>query len=570
MKKIDFKIDKSIHKLLLSYKKYLMGILVCLISMSLILFIQPLIIQKITDFGMVKKNMRVILTNASLLLIISLLYQMFDTMQTRFFSNIYNGVSFSLYQQAYRKMNKLRIEYYSENGSAEIVHAVSNDIDNIASVANQMTSFSVTSILQIVGGVMGLAVLNWKMTVLIVLLIPIKFMVVYFFSKKKNNATERMIKNNHKFFSWMGDCINGIYDMKLWNLFQIKYVEFERLQKSIMNSYYENRMLDKYKNVSISFLDATLNSMIYILSGLMIVAGNFTIGSAFAFITYVGYVVNPISFLIDIKYYFAEIKPSIKRFDNFMELPEEQDETLTTILRRDKEELPCANREKGNVETPILELCGIQFGYKTGNSVLKNINLIVYPGEKIAIIGENGSGKSTLLNLLSGFYQPDRGCIKIQGIPVSKFGIKNLREKISMVCQKPYLFKGTIEENININGKVSHDEVIDCCKKSGAIDFIEQLENKFDQFVGQNGAKLSGGEKQKLAVARALTKKADILILDEATSGFDKESNKEMIDLICKELKEQTIICVTHRYEELESIQKVYKLSKGELKLVMK
>lgn len=262
-------------------------------------------------------------------------------------------------------------------------------------------------------------------------------------------------------------------------------------------------------------------------------------------------------FLINIKYYFAQIKPSAKRYFEFLEQPEEGGEHAGSLSGFDKE-----------AEVPVLELKDVIFGYKEGTPILNGVNLTVQQGDRIAVIGENGSGKSTLLDLILGFYHPEKGEIKFWGIPAGNLEPKIIRNRIAVVSQKPYLFQGTIEENVNIGGTASHEDVVDACIKSGAITFIEKLEDGFMQRAGQDGAKLSGGEKQKVAVARAILKKADILLLDEATSGFDKESDKALINLMRGELKDKTIIFITHRYEELEGVEKVYRLAGGQLELM--
>lgn len=558
--KKEVKIWQRVLELLLAYKKYFPGIFICLVCTSFMTFLQPLVIQRITDQGMVGKDMKCILLYSGALVCTALIYQVTEALQTRLFSNIHNGLTFSLYKKAYWKMSKLKIGYYDEKGSAEIANTVGADISNVASVADQITTFSIGSFLQIIGGIVGLSLLDWKLALLIVLVIPMKFIIVYYFAKKKNCAFERLIENNRMFSGWLGDCINGIREMKLWDLFRVKNKDFERLQKKMMGSYRENLMLDQYRTMGVSMLDALLNAALYILGGLLIIKGEFTIGGAFAFITYSGYVVSPITFLINIKYYFAQIGPSAKRLFAFLEQPEEEGDLLDKNL---------STRRNIHMETntPILALKNVRFGYRKGIPILKGVNLLVQQGEKIAVIGENGCGKSTLLNLLSGFYQPEQGEIEIGGVPMKILKLEDIRSRIAVVSQKPYLFQGTIEENINMDGTALHEEVVNACKKSGAITFIEKLEKGFMQHVGLNGAKLSGGERQKLAVARAMLKKADVILMDEATSGFDQKSDNALIKLICEELNEKAVIFITHRYEELEGVEKVYKLSDGILEL---
>ncbi len=556
--KEEEKIWSRVCKLALEYKKYIPVIILCLLCSSIMTFLQPLIIRKITDQGMMEKNMKCIIVYSSIMLFTTMISQIIEVIQARLFSDVHNGLTLSLYKKVYKKLENLPMGYYDEKGSAEIVNTVSADISNVAAVFDKITTFSISSILQIVGGVVGLALLDWKLSLILVLIIPIKYWVSYIFSKKKTFAFGCMIENNRKFFAWLGDCISGIQEMKLWGLFGIKFNDFKNLQKGMMDSYKENILLDQYCTFWVSVLDVILNALLYIIGGGLIVRGTFTIGIAFAFITYSSYVVSPITFLINVKYYFAQIKPSAKRLFVFLDSPEEyKDFEKTTILKEVTEDMK-RNR-------PVLEFMHVGFGYVKKAKVLKDISLTVYKGDKIGIIGENGSGKSTIIKLILGFYQAEKGMIKLNGVQLKDMGIKELRERISVVSQNPYLFRGTIEENINIDGMASHEEVVEACIKSGAASFINKFDEGYHQIIGRDGAKLSGGEKQKLAVARAFVKRADILLMDEATSGFDIKSDRALNKILCNNFENQTVIFITHRHEELEGADRVYKLSEGML-----
>ena len=549
----------QVCKMLLKYRKLFIGIILCLLCTSIITFFQPMIIRQITDQGMVQKDLQCILFFSGIMVLVSFIQQGVGVIQTRIFSNLHNIMISSLYEKSYWKLKKLSIQYFDEKGSVEITNTINADINNVASIANQITTFSVSSVLQIIGGIVGLALLDWKLALLIVLIIPIKFIIVYFFSEKKNEKVEQWIESNRMFTKWLGDCVSGIREMKLWNLFDVKRKEFEELQKKMMDSYKENIMLDEYRTLSIALLDAVLNASLYMLGGMLIVKRELTIGEAFAFITYSGYVVSPISFLINIKYYFAKIRPSAKRLITFWRQPEEPGIEYK-IKSEDFVKASQVNK------APVIELKNVSFGYKETELVLKDVSFSVQRGEKVAIIGENGSGKSTILNLLTGFYQPQKGVIKVNELPLETMNLEKIRNNIAVISQKPYLFQGTIDDNINIDGKASCEQIWNACKKSGALNFINKLEQGLKQEIGQNGAMLSGGERQKIAVARALLKNSEILLMDEATTGFDVESNKAIHNLLYKELEGITVIFVTHKYEELEVVDRVYKLSEGVLK----
>lgn len=554
MRNIVSEIEMKKLRISLKHKKYFGGIAVCIISISIITFVQPLIIRQITDRGMIGKDIKCILDFSIFLLLISLMGQIIEVIQTSLFSDAHNEFTCFLYTKVYWKMNRLKLQYFDEKGSADFTNMIRTDISNMASITDQITAISVSSILQVGSGIIGLSIIDWKMAIFVVSFIPIKYGIISYFSKRKSVVMQEWIENERKFSGWFGDCIHGIYEMKVWNLFQFKSNRFEKLQRKMLESYRKNIMLDQYRNISMSMLDSVINAVLYILAGVFIVNNKLTVGSAFAFITYSGYIMSPISFFVNMKYYFAQIKPSAERFSEFLQQPEENQGNI-------KEE--ANNYCDAATKHSIVEVEHVCFGYSPEQLVLRDVSFSVYPGEKIAIIGENGSGKSTLLNVLSGIYQAQQGEIKIQGCPVSMQGVEKLREKLAVIPQNPYLFQGTIEENINVDGKSSYEEVVSACEKSGALAFITKLENGFDYQIGKNAAKLSGGEKQKIAVARALLKEADILLMDEATEGYDAESSMALHRLLCAELAEKTIIFVTHRYEELEDVDKVYRLSNG-------
>lgn len=554
MRNIVSEIEMKKLRISLKHKKYFGGIAVCIISISIITFVQPLIIRQITDRGMIGKDIKCILDFSIFLLLISLMGQIIEVIQTSLFSDAHNEFTCFLYTKVYWKMNRLKLQYFDEKGSADFTNMIRTDISNMASITDQITAISVSSILQVGSGIIGLSIIDWKMAIFVVSFIPIKYGIISYFSKRKSVVMQEWIENERKFSGWFGDCIHGIYEMKVWNLFQFKSNRFEKLQRKMLESYRKNIMLDQYRNISMSMLDSVINAVLYILAGVFIVNNKLTVGSAFAFITYSGYIMSPISFFVNMKYYFAQIKPSAERFSEFLQQPEENQGNI-------KEE--ANNYCDAATKHSIVEVEHVCFGYSPEQLVLRDVSFSVYPGEKIAIIGENGSGKSTLLNVLSGIYQAQQGEIKIQGCPVSMQGVEKLREKLAVIPQNPYLFQGTIEENINVDGKSSYEEVVSACEKSGALAFITKLEKGFDYQIGKNAAKLSGGEKQKIAVARALLKEADILLMDEATEGYDAESSMALHRLLCAELAEKTIIFVTHRYEELEGVDKVYRLSNG-------
>jgi ABC-type multidrug transport system fused ATPase/permease subunit len=205
----------------------------------------------------------------------------------------------------------------------------------------------------------------------------------------------------------------------------------------------------------------------------------------------------------------------------------------------------------------------VGFSYEGGTTVLNNISFHVNTGEKVAIIGANGSGKTTIVNLLLRFLEPTNGEIMINGQAVDRFDIGSYRSLFAVVSQEPYLFYDTIYNNINLAELANMEEVEKASKQSGASEFIHRMLEREGSKIGKNGAKLSGGEKQKLAVARAIVKDAPIIILDEATSGYDVESDTYLHEVLLRDFGHKTVILITHRYTNLEGLDRVYHLQDG-------
>ena len=547
---------KRVLSLLVPYKSYLVLMVGCFIVTTCSSFALPLIMRKITDQGMVDKDFEIIVLYSLFLLFAFAINQCFSLFQTRIYVKIHNEFSLSLFSRAFIKLLKLPLSYYHEKNSAEIVSTTNIDVDQVAAITDQSLLFSITNILQIVSGLIGLMIIDWRLALVVITVIPIKYLTIKQLSRKKKTLMERSIDSSRKFNSWFGNNIGGIKEIKLWNIYSLKLNQFTKMQEDVLRNNKDNIMLDKYNITIDSLLDTILSTAIYILSGYLIVFGNFTIGGAFAFISYSSYVIGPIGMLLNLNYNLSQILPSAKRFFSFLDLPEEK-----VNMTEGK------NRDGLNIseQSPLIEIENLEFYYDKRRKLFKDVNFKLFAGEKIGIIGPNGAGKSTLINLLLCFIHPVSGNIKIGGIETSEFGLSNLRNLFAVVSQEPYLFQGTIEHNIDITENSSKEIIESMCQKSGAAEFIQKLSYGYQQQIGPNGAKLSGGEKQKLALARALIKKAEIVILDEATSNFDVDSEEYLQKIISQELQGKTVLLITHRYNLLKKLDRVFKINNGKI-----
>lgn len=529
------------------YKRYIITVLTCLISSSIIVYFQPLIIQKITDFGMVEKNLNIIVRFVIILLLLIVTSQSIEVLQSFCFIKMYNTFYFDLMSKGFYKIVNLKIAYFTDKNSAQIIDNIKTDVSKVASIVDQSFGLAISSFFHVISGIAGLLTISWKLTLIVVLMIPIKYIFVNLLSKLSEKLTEEQIQRVSLFTDWFSDIVNGIKEIKLWGLHNKKYVEFSKKQKEILKNTSKITMISAWNTFIETILEWLIAGIIYILGGLQILNGSLTIGGVFAFVSYCSYVTGPIIIILNLKFMISSILPSARRLFYFFEMEEEM-----------------GNYELKEKCIPnVIEFKNVSFSYRSDKIILNNFNLKIQPGEKIAIIGDNGSGKSTFLNLLLRFYEPSGGSITLGNKNIREINLKNYRDMFAVVSQEPYLFADIIRNNINLDGKANNQQYTEACINSRANLFIKKMPEKDCSLIGKNGSYLSGGEKQKIAVARAMIKDAAFIVFDEATTGFDVESEKYLQQIVKCLANDKTLIMITHNYQYLEDMDHVYHMENG-------
>lgn len=545
-KKEDLRTLKQILILLKPYKKQLLLVTLCFLLATIVGFFEPLTISRITDFGMIKKNLPVIVWFTLLLVFLVILGQVIGLVQAYLFADIHNSVQFDLSVRGFNKLFWMKVSYFSDKNSAEVIDNMKMDISNVSSIVDQSFELTISYIFRVVSGIAGLLIINWKLTVIVIFMVPIKYIVVSLIAKMIEKLTEEQLETFSSFTSWFSDNINGIKEIKLWGLWYNRRKVFEEKQKKILNISRKQTMLNAWNIFSESVIEWVIIGTLYVLGGIQIINGSMTIGGVFAFVSYSSYVTGPILAILNLRFMISYILPSARRLFLFLDLEEED---------------TCGNFE---VDAPVeIEYKNVSFSYNAEKVILDDINLKISKGEKIAIIGSNGSGKTTFLNLLLRFSEPQGGCITIGGKNIEEINLIEYRKMFAVVSQDPYLFFGTVKENINLDGNASDTLFKEACQKSGADTFISQMPDKENSMIGRNGSRLSGGEKKRLAVARAIIKDSPYVILDEATSEFDVEFDAYFHNYLLNELKDRTLIMITHSYHQLKGMNCVYRIENG-------
>ncbi len=535
---------KRLLLLLNRYRKTIIVIVCCLFISTGLNLCVPLISQRIMDDGFIGGNKKLLIKLVLASMVIYTINSLIDIIKEKKRVDISAKIQYFLSEQSFSHLMKLRVNYFNNTNYAETLNNINTDINQMTSIADSSVFFVITQAFSMTGGIIGLFIIDFRMTILVLLFIPIKCIVMKYFAKKQKQIMDEFIIRNQKYAKWFGDTVGGVREVKLFNIFDKKHEEFTHNQNEIIEKQKQMNMLSQWNIIVDSVMVQFLSTLLYILGANLVFDLKLSVGSVFAFITYSAYVTGPISAILNIGYLLSGIIPSTKRYYAFMDLEEESDSGKTLDMRFND-----------------LKLEQVSFAYEKDKCILKGIDILFAKGSKTAMIGRNGSGKTTIINLLTRMYEPTSGKILLGAENVSELPLSAYRNMVSVVSQQIYLFNDTIRNNICLYKQVDDARIEVACMDSGLEDFIKEV--SLDYVVGQNGAMLSGGQKQKIALARALIHDKPIVIFDEATSNTDAYSEQQINGLLNTKLKDKTVIVITHKKEILSKVDQIVVLKEG-------
>ena len=532
---------KKLLGLLKGYSKTIAVIIGCLLISTGLSLCIPLLNRQIMDEGFIGENKSLLIELTLILMAIYGINSIIDIIKEKKRVEISAKLQYFLSEQSFAHLMKMKMSYFNSTNYAELLNNINTDIGKMVMISDESIFFVVTQTFNMIGGLIGLFIIDYRMSILVIIFIPIKCIVMKYFAKKQKSIMEDFIRRNQEYAKWFGDTVEGIKEVKLFNIFDKKHNEFLIRQKGIIDKQKQMNMLSQWNIITDSIMVQLLSTVLYIVGGSLVFDLQLSVGSVFAFITYSSYVTGPISAILNIGYLLSGIIPSTKRYYEFMDLQEET--------------------ESGKHLEPIfgeLRLQNVSFSYEVGKPVLRAINLTFPKGSKTALMGRNGSGKTTIINLLTRVYNPVSGYILLNETDISEISLHKYRNMVSVVSQQIYLFNDTIRNNICLYQNVSDEVIRAACNESGLEDFLKEV--SLDYVVGQNGAMLSGGQKQKIALVRALVHDKPIIIFDEVTSNTDSYSEYQINNLLHTRLKNKTVIIITHKREILSEVDRIIML----------
>lgn len=546
-------IFRFIYDQLKEFKLRILVIIMTMIFITIIGVITPLFGQKLFDEGILKGDYQRVLHYIALIAGLFLLEQGIQFLQFTQYEYINRIIPYRLLEKAFRHSLDLKISYYRDNSFYKVINNTFSDMNYLSQIANADMIQTVVSLFKIIGGMIGLAIINWKMMLLTICIIPVSLLLSHFFSVKKRTCFQDLLKENEKFSMWFSETLNGVELIKLWNLKKRKYQEFERCQQDVMKQNRKMAYLDNANGIADACISFLLNYGLILLGAFYMMRGSLTVGGLYAFISYSALIIQPMELIAGVVGRLLSSMPSFERYMSY--------------FRNDTEDNDSANKFILSDVMPIEKIVfdQVDFGYTEEKKLLKHISFSVHKGEKAAFIGLNGSGKSSILSLLLRLYEPDRGRILFGDVDINRIRLDEYRELFSVMTQHAHLLNDTIKNNINIREELSEEEIGQAAEIVMLKEYLAGLPDGMDTKVGYNGSKLSGGERQRIALARSLGKMCSILVLDEATANFDLKVEQSFHEYIRNTERYDFMFIVTHRLDILKDMDRIFVLENGEI-----
>ena len=450
----------------------------------------------------------------------------------------------------FSKIHKIKMNFVEKISAGDITYRLTEDADRVSEVIYKTFQDTLPCILQLLAVIIYMLYLDWSLTLSTFVLAPIIVISVNSFGKRVLKASEKSQESTSDLAGLIGESINGISTIRAFAAENWIKNKFNKRLLTNKKAKYKTLKLLAFQHPIVGFIEAFGILAILGLGALRINLGLLNNEEFSSFFAAILMLIDPISHISTNFNEYKQAEASFKRLKKLNLEPVEIEDINTINVPK--------------IEGKI-QFRKVNFEYKKNNAVLKNINLEIEKGEVTAFVGSSGAGKSTMMSLILKFLSPSTGEIYIDDKNIKSINSKDIRVNIALVQQQPFLFSGKIIEVIKMGRKFSEEEVIKSAKIANAHNFIQKLPNKYDTKINERGSNFSGGQIQRIAIARAILGNPSILLLDEATSALDADSEAEVQKGLNQAMNNRTVIVVAHRLATTQGADKIVVFDKGEI-----
>ena len=552
--KVTFALLKRIFSYLIPYWKQMILIFVFIILSSIMMLLPSVLTGKIIDDGLINRNMKMLIT----LILVSLGVTLFANLirvGESFLNNwIAQHITFDMRNKMYKHLQQMSQKFFTSNNQGDIITRMTSDISGVERVVTSTFTSILSNSITLVVAIIIMFRENWILATVGVLVIPLFTIPTRWAGKTRWELTQDAQECNDEVNGILNETlsVSGQLLVKLFGKEEYEFNRYKNVNQRMINLNIKESMAGRWFMVIINTFSSVGPMLLYLVGGILMMKynSNLTVGDITVLVALLGKMYGPVNSLLNIQVEWIRSMALFTRIFEYFDMP---------IEIKNKENPITLENVEGNIEFK-----NVEFSYNSDRQILKDINFELKSGKSIALVGPSGSGKSTIANLIPRLYDVCNGTITLDGVDVRDLDLAWLRDKIGIVSQETYLFNGTIRENLlYAKPDATDDEIMDACKKANIEDFILSQEKGLDTMVGNRGLKLSGGEKQRLSIARVLLKDPVLLIFDEATASLDSISEKKIQDAINPIIDSRTSILIAHRLSTILAADEILVIKDG-------
>ena len=554
--KVTFALVKRVMSYLKPYILQLSLVMICILISSILKLLPSIITGKIVDDGLIGRNLRALVFYILISLLANFMGNLIGVAESYLNNWIAQHITFDMRNQMFRHLQRMSQRFFTNNNQGDIITRMTSDIDGVEMViANTFTSI-ISNVMTLVVALVAMFQRNYILAIIGIIIVPLFTIPTRKAGKTRWNLTRESQACNDEINGILNETmsVSGQLLVKLFGKEDYEFGRYSKANEKMVKLNIKEKLAGRWFFVVLHTFTSIGPMLIYLVGGLLMIkyGADLTVGDITVMVALLGQMYMPVNSLLNIQVDWMRSMALFSRIFEYFDMEVEV---------KDPENPKTPNLRHGNIVFDH-----VHFSYDGTKEILKDINFTLKNGDCIAIVGPSGSGKSTIINLIPRLYDVGSGRIKWNGVDVRDMELSRLRAGIGVVSQENYLFNGTIRDNLlYAKPDATEEDMIEACRKANIYDFIEKQENGLDTMVGNRGLKLSGGEKQRIAIARVLLKDPALFIFDEATSALDSISEKKIQDAIEPIIETRTSILIAHRLSTILEADEILVVDDGRI-----
>lgn len=554
--KITLALIKRIASYLIPYWKQTLIVLVLIFIASILSLMPSILTGKIIDEGLIGRDFDMLLRYILLSLGVVVLSNVIGVVESYTNTWIAQHIAFDMRNKMFSHLQAMSHRFFTTSRQGEIITRMTSDISGVQMVITNTFTSIIRNIVVLITALYAMFSMNWLLALLALVIVPLFSIPTKQVGKSRWVLARKAQECNDEINGILNETlsVSGQLLVKLFTNEKFEYDKYVNANSKMVKLNIKESLTGRWFGVAINTFTNIGPMLIYLAGGILIMKydSNLTVGDISVMVALLGRMYQPINSLMNIQVDLIRSMALFTRIFEYFDMPVE--------IKNEPDAIVPASI-KGSIKFENVSFC-----YDNSMPILNNLSFNLEAGKSIAIVGPSGAGKSTIINLIPRLYDVTGGRITIDGIDIRKLDLEFLRNNIGLVTQDTYLFNGTIRENLlYAKFDATDDELIDACKKANIHDFIMAQPNGYDTIVGNRGLKLSGGEKQRISIARVILKNPPIMIFDEATSSLDSISESLIQDAIDPLIKGRTSILIAHRLSTIMAVDEILVISDGKV-----